>query len=104
MNPPRKFKFHDGKSGSSLAVRVTPRASKNEIVEILDDGTIRIRLTASPSDEESNAALVAFLAGALEVDPRRLEIVAGIQGRDKLIAVLDLDAEAVHQRIIRQLG
>ena len=104
MNPPRKFKFHDGKSGSSLAVRVTPRASKNEVVEILDDGTIRIRLTASPNDEESNLALIAFLASVVDVDPKRLEIVAGVVGRDKLIAVLDLDAETVHQRIIRQLG
>lgn len=104
MISPRKFKFSDGKSGSSLAVRVTPRARQNEIAEILDDGTIRVRLTATPNDDESNAALLEYLAGVLGVGQARLEIVAGLQGRDKLIAVLDLDAEAVHQRIIRQLG
>lgn len=37
----RKFQMHDGQKGSALAVRVTPRASRNEIVEILDDGTDR---------------------------------------------------------------
>ena len=104
MKPPRKFEFHDGKAGASLAVRVTPRASTNEIVEILDDGTIRVRLTAPPADKESNAALLSFLAAVLGVDAARLEIVAGLTGRDKLVAVLDLDAEAVHQRIISQLS
>ncbi len=104
MSPQRKFEFHDGKSGSSLAVRVTPRASKNEIVEILDDGTIRVRLTAPPADSEANAALVGYLSHVLGVAASKLEIVAGVTGRDKLIAVLDLDAETVHQRIISQLS
>ena len=45
----RKFNMHDGKKGSALAVRVTPRASRNEIVEILEDGTVRVRLAASPA-------------------------------------------------------
>ena len=44
----RRFHLHDGKKGSALAVRVTPRASRNEIVEILSDGTVKIRLTSPP--------------------------------------------------------
>ena len=44
----RKFNLHDGKRGSALAVRVTPRASRNEIVELLDDGTIKVRIAAPP--------------------------------------------------------
>ncbi len=85
-------------------MRVTPRASKNEIVEILDDGTVRVRLTVPASDTEINKALVDFLSQILGVTNNKLEIVAGIAGRDKLIAVLDLDTEATHQRIIRQLA
>ena len=30
----RKFRLHDGRRGVALAVRVTPRASRNEITEI----------------------------------------------------------------------
>ena len=99
----REFHFHDSRGGSSLAVRVTPRSTRNEIVEIISDGTIRIRLTSGASDTESNPALIAFLAKILEVSPQRLEIVAGITGRDKLVAILDMDAEAVHHKIISQL-
>ena len=41
----RNFRLHDGKKGVALALRVTPRANRNEISEILDDGTIKVRIT-----------------------------------------------------------
>ena len=100
----RKFQMHDGQRGSALAVRVTPRASRNEIVEIHDDGTIKVRLATSPSDEESNAALIEFLAEILGIPTTRLDIVAGATGRDKLISVVDMDVETAHQRIVAHIG
>jgi uncharacterized protein len=100
----RKFNLHDGKKGSALAVRVTPRASRNEIVELLDDGTIKVRIAAPPSDNEANETLIAFLSEILGVAKSRLDIVAGITGRDKLIAVVDMDVDTVHQRILAHLG
>jgi uncharacterized protein (TIGR00251 family) len=100
----RKFNLHDGKKGSALAVRVTPRASRNEIVELLEDGTIKVRIAASPSDEESNETLIDFLAEVLGVPKSRLDIVAGASGREKLISVIDMDAETAHQRILAHVG
>ena len=100
----RKFNLHDGKKGSALAVRVTPRASRNEIVELLEDGTIKVRLAAPPSDHEANEALISFLAEILGVPRSRLDIVAGASGRDKLIAVVDMDAETAHHRILAHVG
>jgi len=100
----RKFKLHDGQRGSALAVRVTPRASRNEIVEVLDDGTIRVRLAAPPSDNEANEALIQFLSEILGVPRSKLDIVAGSAGRDKLISVVDMDVDTAHQRILAHLG
>lgn len=100
----RKFQLHDGKKGSALAVRVTPRASRNEIVELLDDGTIKVRLATPPSDNEANEALLDFLSEILGVPRSRLDIVAGASGRDKLISVTDMDVETVHQRILAHVG
>jgi len=100
----RKFNLHDGKKGSALAVRVTPRASRNEIVEILEDGTIKIRLASPPTDTEENAALLDFLSEILGVPKSRLDIVAGAIGRDKLVSVVDMDAETAHQRILAHVG
>jgi len=102
--PKREFHLHDGKKGSALAIRVTPRASKNEIVEILSDGTIKVRLSAPPVDNEANEALIVFMSDVLGVPKSRLEIVAGATGRDKLISVLDMDAETAHKRVLAYLG
>ena len=100
----RNFKLHNGQRGSALAVRITPRASQNEIAELLDDGTIKVRLASSPDDGETNAALLEFLAGILGVPKSQLDIVAGSVGRDKLISVVDMDVETAHQRILAHLG
>lgn len=100
----KKYHLHDGKKGAALAIRVTPRASRNEIIEILSDGTVRIRLTASPAEGKINQALIEFLSGVLGVAHSKLEVVAGATGRDKLVSIVDLDAETVHQRILKHLA
>lgn len=104
MKPSRKFNLHNGETGSAITVRVTTRASKNEIQEILDDGTIKIRITSAPVEGQANETLLRFLAELLDVKVGQLEIVAGQTGRDKLISVIGLDAETVQERILKQLG
>ena len=99
----RKYVLHDGKRGSALALRVTPRASRNEIVGMLSDGTIKVHIAAPPVDEAANKELVDFLAEVLGVPKSRVEIVAGTTGRDKLVSVLDMDVETVHQRILAHM-
>jgi len=100
----RKFQLHDGQKGSALAVRITPRATQNEITEVLDDGTIKIRLASSPSDSEANELLINFLSEILGVPKTQLDIVAGNVGRDKLISVVNMDTETAHQRILAHMG
>ena len=100
----RQFKMHNGQKGSALAVRVTPRASRNEVVEILDDGTVRVRLATSPADEEANTALIEFLSEILGVPATQLDIVAGAIGRDKLVSIVNMDVDTAHQRIVAHIG
>jgi uncharacterized protein (TIGR00251 family) len=99
----RKYRLHDGKKGAALAVRVTPRASRNEIVEIQSDGTVRIHLTAPAHEGKANEELIKFLAEIFGVPKSNVDIVAGANGRDKLISVLDMDATEVHNRIVGHL-
>ena len=96
----RKYVLHNGQRGSALAVRITPRASHNQIVGVLNDGTIKVHLASEPADEELNVELVDYLAEVLGVPKSRVEIVAGENGRDKLVSVLDMDAETAHQRVL----
>lgn len=99
----RKYILHSGQRGSALAVRITPRASRNQIVGVLTDGTIKVHLASEPADEELNVDLVDYLAEVLGVPKSRVEIVAGESGRDKLVSVLDMDVETVHQRVLAHM-
>ena len=56
-----------GGSGTvTLTVRIQPRASKNGIVR-MEDGSLKIRLTAPPVDGAANEALVKFLADLFSI-------------------------------------
>ncbi|GAB4504930.1 MAG: DUF167 domain-containing protein [Anaerolineales bacterium] len=99
----RKYHLHDGQKGSALAVRVTPRASRNQIVGVLHDGTVKIHVTAAPTEGEANAGLIAFLSDILDVPKSHIEIVAGASGRDKLVSVLDMDTETLHKKIVEHI-
>ncbi len=100
----RSFHLHDGKKGAALAIRVTPRARKNEIVEVLSDGTVKIHLTAPPVEGKANEALLKFLSEVLDVPVSRIEVVAGATGRDKLISVMEMDATTLHRKIVENIA
>ena len=99
----RKYELHSGQRGSALGVRVTPRASRNQIVGVLNDSTVKVHLVCGPSDEEINVELLSYLAEVLGVPKSRVEIVAGENGRDKLVSVLDMDVETAHQRVLAHM-
>lgn len=100
----RQYHLHNGKKGSALAIRVTPRARRNEVVGVMNDNTVKIRLTAPPVEGKANKALIVFLADLLGVSKSRIEIVAGKTGRDKLVSILDMDGDEVHKIIISNLS
>lgn len=100
----RKFRLHDGRRGVAMAVRVTPRASRNEVTAIQDDGTVKVRLASSSREGEANDALVNYLAEVLGVARSNIEIVAGVTGRDKLISILDMEKDELHNRLTAYIG
>jgi uncharacterized protein (TIGR00251 family) len=99
----RNYQLHDGKKGAAIAVRVTPRATKNQIVGALHDGTVKIHIAAAPSEGQTNEKLIEFLSSILGVPKDRIEVVAGGTGSDKLVSVLDIDSETLHRKIVENM-
>lgn len=97
-------KFSDGRKGAALPVRVIPRASRNEVAEILSDQTVKIRLVSPPSEQETNQELIGFLSQILGVPAKQMDIVAGGSGRDKLVSILDVTSKEVHEKILKNLA
>ena len=100
----KNIRFHGGSSGAALAVHITPRARRNEIVEFSVDGSIKIRLRSPNEAGELNASLVAYLAKVLKIKPGNIEVVAGADSLSKLVSVIGLDAEDAQKRILEKLG
>lgn len=96
----REHKFHSGCFGAAIAVRVTPRARKNEISSIMQDGMVKIKLTAPPVEGKANLALIAFLSEILEIPQSKFEIVLGSTNRNKIVAIEGVDAETLQKRIV----
>jgi uncharacterized protein (TIGR00251 family) len=104
MAKQRQFDLHDGKTGSAITVRITPRAGKNEIIGVLEDGTVKIQLTVPSVENQANQALIQYLAEVLQVSPASIEIVVGHAGNDKLVTILNMDANTLQQRIYKNIA
>lgn len=98
MTANRKFEITDARGGAALNVRVVTQADKTELVGIQEDGAVKVRLVASPAgDPAANEELVEFLASILGVPTSSLEIVAGANGREKIISIEGVSIQQVEQ-------
>lgn len=99
----REFKITGASGGAAFTVRVVTRASRTEFAGIQDDGILKVRLTAAPTDGEANTQLVEFLAELLGVESHNVEIVAGENSRDKLVTVEAISPDELEEKL-RQLA
>jgi len=83
----------------TFAVRVQPRASRNEVAGELD-GALKIRLAAAPVDGEANEELIHFLAKLFDVPRRQVSILSGLTSKNKLIRIEGL-AAAEGERVLQ---
>ena len=84
--------------GVQFAVRVIPGASKNEVAGI-QDGALKVRLTAPPVEGKANRACVEFLAGLLGVRRSALAITSGEKSRKKTVTVTGLARGDLEERL-----
>ena len=88
----------ESKESCILKVRVQPKASRNQI-DGYEEGALRLRVTAPPTEGKANTAVIALLAKALGVSKSRLEIVRGHGSRNKTVSVDTLTEQEVRRRI-----
>lgn len=77
-----------------FSVRLQPRSSKNEIGGV-QNGALKVRVTAPPVDGAANDALVKLLAQSLDVARRDVTIVSGAASRSKIVEITGVEAARV---------
>jgi uncharacterized protein len=82
----------------TVEVKVTPRASRDEIVG-MRDGVLAIRVTAPPVDDAANRAVVKLISKRAGVPRDRVRIASGARGRNKRVEIADAGPEVVERLI-----
>ncbi len=90
--------FTESNGAVTFAVKVIPRASKNQIAGTEGDA-IKIRLNAPPVEGKANDALIEFLADALGVRRAQIEIIVGQTARRKIVRVRGVTARAIEETL-----
>ena len=79
---------------ADLAVRLQPRARRDEIVGERD-GRIVIRVTAPPVEGKANEALCRLIAKKARVAPSNVTVIKGHTAREKVVRVEGVDDAAL---------
>jgi uncharacterized protein len=85
-------------AGICLAVKLQPRAARNEIGPPLGN-EIKIKVTAPPVEGAANEALIRFLAETLGCPRSAVQIVRGQTSRHKTVAIAGLGAAEALARL-----
>ncbi len=92
--------WQESNGAVTFAVKVVPRASKNQIAGMEGDA-VKVRLTAPPVEGKANAALVRFLAETLGVSRAQIEIVTGHASRHKVVRVRGVTAKQIESMLLK---
>jgi uncharacterized protein (TIGR00251 family) len=84
--------------GVLLAVKLQPRASRDEIVGPLGS-ELRVKVTAPPVDAAANEALIRLLADKMDCAKNRVELVRGHTSRHKVIKLQGFSLETICQKL-----
>ena len=84
--------------GAYLAIKVQPRASRNEICQVMG-GELKVKISAPPVDSAANEALVDFLAGTLGCPRGCVKLVRGHTSRHKQFLIQGVTSEAIAAKL-----
>lgn len=68
-----------------IRVKVIPKSASNAIVGLLADGTLKVRIAATPEKGRANEELIAFLAEDFGIAKSGVTIISGASDQLKLV-------------------
>lgn len=86
------------KEGLLLAVRVTPKSSRSQIVGVVGN-ELKITLNAPPADGQANKELIKLLSKTLSIPKSGIELISGETSRSKRILLRNAQLDNVAETI-----
>ena len=82
-NVSKSDSIKDVADGIIIKIKIIPNSPKNDI--IIEDESIRVKVTAQPVENKANKALVDLLSKQLKVPKTDIEIVKGVTSKEKTV-------------------
>jgi uncharacterized protein (TIGR00251 family) len=92
----------ESKKGLTFDIQVIPHASRTEIVG-MQDGVLKIKVTAPPVEGAANEACIKLLAGELKLKKSQMEIFSGAKSRRKTVMIKDISKTELELKINNSL-
>lgn len=83
------------KDGFILIIKISPNASKNEIIKT-DDG-VKLKITAQPVEGKANKAVIEYLSKTFKIPKTSFEIVKGETSKEKTVLIKSKDEEKLQK-------
>jgi uncharacterized protein len=90
--------LRESKNGLTFDIQVIPHASRAEISG-MQDGVLKIKVTAPPVEGAANEACIKLLAKELGLKKSHMEISSGAKSRKKTVMVKDITKAALETKI-----
>ncbi|MEN6464179.1 MAG: DUF167 domain-containing protein [Syntrophaceae bacterium] len=92
------LRIRETEKGAVLEIRVLPRSSRCEIAG-LQDGALKIKITAPPVEGKANKECIRFISDLLNVKKSAVSIIAGEKSKNKTILISGIKAKDVEKAI-----
>jgi uncharacterized protein (TIGR00251 family) len=96
------LQLRESKHGLTFDIQVIPHAASAQVVGV-QDGMLKIKVTALPVEGAANEACIKLLAKAFALRKNQLEIFAGAKSRKKTVLVKDTSRAELEMKIRRSI-
>ena len=93
----------DRADGAVVSIHASPKSGSNRVGPV-DNGLLRVRVTAAAVEGAANLALIKVLAEATNVPKSRIQIVSGESSRRKRVLFRGMNASDLADRLRTVLG
>ena len=85
-------------NGIIIPIKVTPKASKNEIVG-WENGELKVKVTACPEKGNGNSAVIALFSKSLKVAKSRITIISGSTSQHKRLLLSEIEEKTLIEKL-----
>ena len=83
--------------GVLISLKLVPNSKRTEI--IVDENSIKIKVTAQPIENKANKALLDFLSKFLKIPKSKIQIVRGQTSKEKTLLIKDATIDYIENKL-----